>query len=81
MKRLLADLPSGQVVFYRFTAQDLDDVSEPLVGRFRTAPADRRSIRFVWSGDTAGQAMNAVVHPSSSGMTTRWSTTGRHRRT
>ena len=24
---------------------------EPMVGRFRTAPADRRSISFVWSGD------------------------------
>ena len=28
---------------------------EPIGGRFRTAPADRRSISFVWSGDTAGQ--------------------------
>ena len=58
MKRLLADLPSGQDIFYRFTAQDLEDVnaiSEPIVGRFRTAPADRRSVRFAWSGDTAGQ--------------------------
>lgn len=58
VKRLLTDLPAGQDVFYRFTAQDLDDVnavSEPIVGRFRTAPADRRSIRFAWSGDTAGQ--------------------------
>ena len=26
-----------------------------MVGRFRTAPAERRSISFVWSGDTAGQ--------------------------
>ena len=26
-----------------------------MVGRFRTAPSDRRSISFVWSGDTAGQ--------------------------
>ena len=26
-----------------------------LIGRFRTAPADRRSVSFVWSGDTAGQ--------------------------
>ena len=25
------------------------------IGRFRTAPADRRSVSFVWSGDTAGQ--------------------------
>ena len=26
-----------------------------MTGRFRTAPADRRSIAFVWSADTAGQ--------------------------
>ena len=29
--------------------------SEAEVGRFRTAPADRRAVSFVWSGDTAGQ--------------------------
>ena len=29
--------------------------SEPQVGRFRTAPSERRSVSFVWSGDTAGQ--------------------------
>ena len=58
MKRLLADLPAGQDVFYRFTAADLGDinaVSEPIIGRFRTAPANRRSVRFAWSGDTVGQ--------------------------
>ena len=26
-----------------------------MVGRFRTAPSDRRSVSFVWSGDVAGQ--------------------------
>ena len=26
-----------------------------MVGRFRTAPGDRRSVSFVWSGDTVGQ--------------------------
>ena len=30
-------------------------LGEPVTGRFRTAPADRRSVSFVWSGDTAGQ--------------------------
>ena len=29
--------------------------SEPQIGRFRTAPNERRSVSFVWSGDTAGQ--------------------------
>jgi alkaline phosphatase D len=28
---------------------------EPAVGRFRTAPKDRRSVAFLWSGDTMGQ--------------------------
>ncbi len=58
MKRLVADLPSDQDIFYRFIAADLHDMnatSEPLVGRFRTAPTSRRNIRFAWSGDTAGQ--------------------------
>ncbi|MEM9426087.1 MAG: alkaline phosphatase D family protein [Pseudomonadota bacterium] len=58
VKRLVSGLPSDQDIFYRFTATDLSDgnaVSEPLVGRFKTAPMSRRSIRFAWSGDTAGQ--------------------------
>ncbi len=57
-KRLLENLPSDQDIFYRFTAADLKDInntSEPIVGRFRTAPASRRNVRFAWSGDTAGQ--------------------------
>jgi alkaline phosphatase D len=58
VKRLVDGLPSDQHVFFRLTAADLSDIntlSEPLVGRFRTAPAARRDIRFAWSGDTAGQ--------------------------
>ncbi|MCE8517647.1 alkaline phosphatase D family protein [Ruegeria pomeroyi] len=58
VKRLVEGLPADQEVFYRFVAADLDDiraVSEPIVGRFRTAPTARRDIRFAWSGDTAGQ--------------------------
>ncbi len=58
VKRLLERLPSDQEIFYRMVAADLADinlVSEPIVGRFRTAPTSRRSVRFVWSGDTAGQ--------------------------
>ncbi|GGC65835.1 alkaline phosphatase D family protein [Chelatococcus reniformis] len=57
-KVALAGLPAGQDVFYRLTPQDLAEPSvrgEALVGRFRTAPADRRSVSFCWSGDTAGQ--------------------------
>ena len=58
IKRLVTGLPSDQDIFYRFTAHDLSDInatSEPVVGRFRTAPTARRDIRFAWSGDTAGQ--------------------------
>ena len=58
VKRLLRGLPPGQDIFYRMVAADLADinlVSEPITGRFRTAPAARRSVRFAWSGDTAGQ--------------------------
>jgi alkaline phosphatase D len=51
-------LPAGQTIFYRVTPQDLAEpaiLGEQMVGRFRTAPADYRSVAFVWSGDTAGQ--------------------------
>jgi phosphodiesterase/alkaline phosphatase D-like protein len=39
-------LPAGQEIFYRIRFQDLATpsiVGEPAVGRFRTAPSDRRS--------------------------------------
>jgi alkaline phosphatase D len=55
---LIEDLPAGQDIFYRLRFQDLSStqaIGERTIGRFRTAPADRRSISFVWSGDTAGQ--------------------------
>jgi alkaline phosphatase D len=57
-KLQIKDLPSGQDIFYRIRFQDLASptiVGEPMVGRFRTAPTDRRSISFLWSGDQAGQ--------------------------
>lgn len=57
-KALLEDLPPGQDIFYRIRFRDLsspDVLSEPAVGRFRTAPRERRSLSFVWSGDTCGQ--------------------------
>ena len=58
VKALIDGLPAGQDIFYRARSIDLaaPTVSgEPVTGRFRTAPADRRSISFTWSGDTAGQ--------------------------
>jgi alkaline phosphatase D len=56
-KLLLEGLPSGQDFFYRVRFDDIGDgtAGETLIGHFRTAPAEPRSISFVWSGDTAGQ--------------------------
>jgi alkaline phosphatase D len=56
-KILLEGLPSDQDIFYRVRFQNLSTptvVGEPQVGRFRTAPAKRRDVSFVWSGDVAG---------------------------
>jgi alkaline phosphatase D len=58
VKALIENLPAGQDIFYRVRTADLAAptiLGEPMTGRFRTAPADRRSVSFVWSGDTAGQ--------------------------
>jgi alkaline phosphatase D len=56
-KALIEDLPAGQDIFYRIRFEDHSYpivLSEPQVGRFRTAPDERRTISFAWSGDTAG---------------------------
>ena len=65
----LAGLPRGERVFYRVVMIDLADhkfVSEPVVGSFGTPPAARRDVRFVWSGDTAGQGWG--INPDWGGM-------------
>ncbi|MGW3204920.1 alkaline phosphatase D family protein [Streptomyces sp. NPDC001135] len=55
----LHGLPSGEQIHYRVLLADPDDprrTGEPVTGTFRTAPARRRQgVRFVWSGDLAGQ--------------------------
>jgi len=53
----LTGLPAGQDVFYRVTWEDLagGGMSEPAAGHLRTAPVKARNVRFLWSGDTAGQ--------------------------
>ena len=60
----LIGLPAGQDIFYRVQWEDLaaggSAMSEPMAGHFRSAPAfgkgaRRDDVRFVWSGDTAGQ--------------------------
>jgi alkaline phosphatase D len=65
----LTGLPSGQEIFYRVAFEDLSDgkmVSAPVSGRFRTAPAGRRTITFAWSGDEAGQGWG--INPAWGGM-------------
>lgn len=54
----LTELPAGEELHVRVSYESLQSpgvFSEPLVGRFRTAPRHRKRIRFVWSGDTVGQ--------------------------
>ena len=68
-KMLLENLPAGQDIFYRVRFRDLSHInisSEPVVGRFRTAPSDRRDVSFVWGGDVAGQGWG--INPDDGGM-------------
>jgi alkaline phosphatase D len=54
----LRNLPPGELVHYQVRFQDLADpkvFSEPVAGRFRTPPAKKKTVRFVFSGDEAGQ--------------------------
>ena len=57
-KALVEGLPAGQDIFYRLSFLNLAEptiVSAPVIGRFRTAPATKRTVTFCWSGDTVGQ--------------------------
>ncbi|HET9489112.1 MAG TPA: alkaline phosphatase D family protein [Methylomirabilota bacterium] len=68
-RALLTDLPAGRDIFYRVVFQDLGDLrtlSAPANGSFRTAPADARSVSFIWSADTAGQGWG--INPEWGGM-------------
>jgi alkaline phosphatase D len=69
-KLLLQGLPPGQTIFYRVRFDDPGDgtAGETAIGHFRTAPAEKRSLSFVWSGDTAGQGWG--IDPSRGGMRT-----------
>ena len=70
-KMLLENLPAGQDIFYRVRFRDLshpDIASEPVVGRFRTAPANKRDVSFVWGGDVAGQGWG--INADDGGMAT-----------
>ncbi len=64
----LADMETAH---YRVRFAALDDhraISEPVVGQLRLPPNTRRDVRFVWSGDTAGQGWG--IDESRGGMTT-----------
>jgi alkaline phosphatase D len=66
----LADLPPGQDVYVRASFESLDNgraLSAPVLGRLRTPALWRRNVRFVWSGDTAGQGYG--INPDIGGMT------------
>lgn len=65
----LQHLPCDREVFVRVQFQDLTNdrvLSEPVVGHFVTAPRRPRDIRFLWSGDTAGQGWG--INPDFGGM-------------
>ncbi|MEV6104580.1 alkaline phosphatase D family protein [Streptomyces sp. NPDC051940] len=67
----LFGLPPGQQVHYRVVLEDPDEprrASEPVTGTFRTASAARSDVRFVWSGDTAGQGWG--INPEHGGYRT-----------
>ncbi|WP_213953492.1 alkaline phosphatase D family protein [Variovorax sp. dw_954] len=58
----LTGLPAGQEIFYRASLQDLGNervFSQPVQGHLRLPQSGTgratRDVRFVWSGDTAGQ--------------------------
>ncbi|MBX2814302.1 MAG: alkaline phosphatase D family protein [Myxococcales bacterium] len=65
----LTGLPAGEDIYLRILAQGLDNdrtQSEPIYGHFRSAPRRHQDIRFVWSGDTAGQGYG--INPDFGGM-------------
>jgi alkaline phosphatase D len=64
----LTGLPADQAIFYRVQFEDAQSgvTSEPWFGHLRSVPQTRRDIRFVWSGDTAGQGFG--INPDIGGM-------------
>ena len=57
-KVLMECLKPGQDMFYRVRLQNLYEpaiMGEPMIGHFRTAPAEKKNVSFCFSGDTAGQ--------------------------
>lgn len=56
-KLVMEGLPAGQDIFYEvvFEEEGGRAAGVPVVGHLRTAPEAARDLRFLWSGDTAGQ--------------------------
>jgi alkaline phosphatase D len=67
-KLQLEGLPAGQDLFYRarFVDPHGDRRGGEGVGHLRIAPRTRRTVSFVWSGDTAGQGWG--IDPELGGM-------------
>ncbi len=67
---ILPDLPAAQRIFYRVRFQDLAglrDWSEPVSGRFSTAPwSGARDVTLAWSADSVGQGWG--INPDFGGM-------------
>ncbi len=67
----LHGLPAGEQIHYRVLLADPDDprrTGEPVGGTFRTTPPGRRQgVRFLWSGDLAGQGWG--INPDFGGYT------------
>ena len=64
----LMGLPADRRIYLRVRFEGLasNAASAPLAGVFRTAPEQRRDVRFLWSGDTAGQGFG--INPEIGGM-------------
>jgi alkaline phosphatase D len=65
----LNGLPAGQTILYEVRFQSLRNeraVSAPLRGRFKTPPAGRENVRFLWTADQVGQGWG--IHPDQGGM-------------
>ncbi|ANZ35455.1 alkaline phosphatase [Lentzea guizhouensis] len=64
----VSSLLPGRRAYYRVTAEDLHGRtrSAPVTGSFTTAPLGRDEVRFVWSGDVAGQGWG--INPDLGGM-------------
>ena len=70
-KLLLDNLPPGQDIFYRVRFDDIADAASPArraSGISVPRRADRHSVSFLWSGDTAGQGWG--IDPARGGMRT-----------